>query len=154
MALDHQHRTAIEGTELVLAHIERDHHGMSVLDADWRQHPFMAHEADHRAHGIWHDRLACEHNQTGPHGTVGKDWCPGPMSRLLEPWRQQLVFQMNAVPLVKDDDDRAQVAVNIEVLNEICAVLGFVSLGREHVRQHWHLAPDATARRLLGVLRD
>jgi hypothetical protein len=150
-------------------HIMKAHEGIDVLDPDWRLHPGMAHEADHRAHpGASHDRFkidgaqtarmsdrprVCGHGHTHSHGEVGKDWCPGVLPSIAEAWRAQLVDQMNAVPLVKDTD-LAQVTISAEVLNEICAVLGYVSLGRTHVRQNWHLAPDATARRLLGLLRE
>jgi len=31
-------------------HIERAHAGIEILDPDWRDHPYIAHEADHQAH--------------------------------------------------------------------------------------------------------
>jgi hypothetical protein len=43
-----------EGLEVIadsiVGHVENHHPGMDRLDADWREHPKMAHEADHNAH--------------------------------------------------------------------------------------------------------
>jgi hypothetical protein len=46
----------------------------------------------------------CPHGKMEQHGEPGEDWCAGPMSVLLEAWRPQLEFQMNAAPLGRVDD--------------------------------------------------
>lgn len=44
--------------------------------------------------------LFCPHGETEQHGEMGKDWCPGPLSKTLELWRSQMEFQVNAPLLI------------------------------------------------------
>ena len=49
---------------------------------------------------------------------------------------------------LEDDGEHAWVLVTPELVH----ALQFLSHGRGHVRRHWHEAPDASARLVLGLI--
>ena len=41
--------------EQIVAHVEESHSDVEVMDPLWRSTPWMAHSADHHAHGADHE---------------------------------------------------------------------------------------------------